>query len=69
MSEYETNEFNFIGILFSITPNPLKGANAAEKRRYLLAAKVPFRDCPDYSGGFRGEWKNAINFSFYMKKM
>jgi hypothetical protein len=26
MSEYEMNECNFIGSLFSITPNPLKGA-------------------------------------------
>jgi len=41
MSEYETNECNFNGILFSITPNPLKEANAADKRRYFIAAKSP----------------------------
>jgi hypothetical protein len=38
-----------------LTPNPLKGAIATCKQFHLNAAKVPFRACPDYSGGFRGK--------------
>jgi len=44
MSEYKTNECNFIGSRFSITPNPLKVANAEDKRRYLPQQKSPLGD-------------------------
>lgn len=47
-------------------PQPPKGGSCSELLHGWYAAEVPFRACPDYSGGFRGKSNKEycfINFT------